>query len=133
MLDLKSIIFDNPFIKIISIVFAVILWFSVGPDNIHKMDLAVPIEVRNVPPALDIKSGGAGFINLRVSGRKILLKKLKGMPDKKIMAVVDLSNARAGENIIQISKGNINLPPGINLIQIYPKELIMVLEPRNNK
>ena len=65
---------------------------------------------------------------------QILLKKLKGMPDKKIMAaIVDLSNARAGENIIQISKENINLPPGINLIQIYPKELIMVLEPRNNK
>lgn len=94
------------------------------------MDLLIPLKIRNIPASLEIRKGAIDLIGLRISGRK---RTLREIAQDKIMASFDLSNGKAGENIIRPTKENINLPSEVKVIRINPERIILQLEPKSEK
>ncbi|HSG28271.1 MAG TPA: hypothetical protein VLA34_07305, partial [Candidatus Krumholzibacterium sp.] len=89
----------NPGAKIISLVFAVLLWLHVTAQQGEDQSFRVPLVMTGIPDSLTVIHDVPQFIEVTVRGPRSSLIKLRlfGRPK----AVVDLSMAR---------KGRVNIP-----------------------
>jgi YbbR domain-containing protein len=115
---LKALWLDNVLIKIVSLVFAVILWFYVNSKGVVEMDIAVPLELRNLPSNLTIIGDIMDDVNVRVKSRERILR---GMAESRIHAVLDLAGAHAGENIYWLDAAVIERPADVQIERISPR------------
>lgn len=127
-MKIKNLIFDNIAIKLLSFIFAVILWFYVASKGRIETDLVVPLELRNVPTYMVIADKVIDHVDIRLSGRGSLIERLD---QNQIKAHLDLSKAIPGENTFKLGPGNFNLPSTVEVLRIEPRVLKITLEPIN--
>jgi YbbR domain-containing protein len=130
-MSLRSIMFDNWGIKLVSLIFSVTLWFYVTSKGKAEMTLTVPLELRNAPQHLAVVGNVTGYIDVRVQGQERLLRDIT--VGKKVGGVLDLSMAKIGENTIRISPDDIKRPSGVAVTYITPSEITVKLEPLMRK
>jgi YbbR domain-containing protein len=111
---------DNVLIKIVSLVFAVILWFYVNSKGVVEMDIAVPLELRNLPLNLTITGDVMDEVNVRVKSRERILR---DMAEGRIHAVLDLAGAHAGENVYLLDAAAVERPEGVQIERISPRRI----------
>jgi YbbR domain-containing protein len=117
---LKALLLDNVLIKIVSLVFAVILWFYVNSKGVVEMDIAVPLELRNLPSNLTITGDVMDEVNVRVKSRERILR---DMAESRIHAVLDLAGAHAGENVYLLDAAAVERPENVQIERISPRRI----------
>ena len=93
----KAFFMENLTFKILSVALALFLWFFVTFKGQTETSVEVPLEFKNTPAGMEILKQSARKINVSISARERILKELA---QTDIRVVVDLSNAKFGENSI---------------------------------
>ncbi|MBI3597162.1 MAG: hypothetical protein HY203_08430 [Nitrospirae bacterium] len=122
---LKALLLDNYLIKIASLAFAVILWFYVNSKGGVEMEMTVPLELKNVPPALVVVGDMIDDVNVRVKGRERILQ---GITAHSFSAVLDLTGAREGDNVYFLDPSVIAVSSNIQIIRINPRRVVIRTE-----
>lgn len=112
-------------LKILAIALAALLWLTVAGEHVVERSLRVPLEYRNIPEALEIVGNAPDSVDVRVRGSSAVLSRLQS---GEIVAVLDLSNARAGSRLFHIRNDAVRSPFGVEVSQVAPATLSLELE-----
>lgn len=117
----RGILINNLFLKVISLFFAVTLWFYITPiiskDTI-EINYATPLQLKNIPENIMISGKVDDHINVRFKGRQNAIKELDM---GQVNVSIDLSNGKEGGRVYTLDRSNINIPPNIDVVRIDPK------------
>lgn len=119
----------NPWLKLLSILMAIALWFFVASKGRSGIIMDVPIGFKNIPQELELVDA-TKTVSINIEGHERLIKNLR---EKEIGVVIDLRNAKKGETHYSLSQDNVNLPRGLVVTKISPKTVRLMLEERLRK
>jgi hypothetical protein len=125
-MDLRRIVLDNPGIKLLSLGLSLVLWLYVMSTGKTELTLTVPVELRNVPPGMTVVGDVTGSVEVRMQGQERVLR--DGTISTKVVAVLDLSGAKEGENRLRLSPDDIRRPSGIIIMHVAQPEIRVSLE-----
>jgi YbbR domain-containing protein len=112
-------------LKVLAIALAVVLWLTVAGEHVVERSLRVPLEFRNIPPALEIVGNPPDTVDVRVRGSSAGLSRLQS---GEIVAVLDLGTARAGSRLFHIRNDEVRAPFGVEIAQVVPATISIELE-----
>lgn len=119
----------NPFrqlgLKILAVLIATVLWFTVAGEHIVERSVRVPLEFRNIPEQLEIVGNAPDSVDVRIRGASAVLSRVQG---GEIVAVLDLATARAGSRLFPIRADEVRAPFGVEVAQVTPSTLSLELE-----
>jgi YbbR domain-containing protein len=113
-------------IKLLSLGFALLLWFFVVGQEKAEVSVSIPLELVNIPADLVIANDIPSNIDVKVYGPRSMIR---AMATKGILKVIDLKDATPGKNTVQISPGSFSLPGAVRALSIQPSNVEIVLEP----
>lgn len=114
----------NWVLKLLSLFFAVFLWYFVaGEDNVD-MTVKVPVELINLPQHLIVANEYKKTLEVTVSGPRALIR---NMADE-VSRTVDLSDAKQGPVVIKNDTKSIVTPWGVQVLRTKPSEFILQLD-----
>ncbi len=116
---------QNWFLKILSLVFALILWFFVMGERKLEVGYAVPLELKNLPTGLMVANEVPSLIDVRISGPRTLLMNLR--PDD-ISIAVDLKELQPGLTSFRRLEERINIPSALKVTRISPSFIDLKLD-----
>ncbi len=120
---LKDLLFNNLFLKLTSLFFAVTLWFyitPIAPKDTLEVNYVLPLELKNIPSNMMTIGRIEDRISVRLKGRQGVIRDIN--PDK-LSVSLDLSNAMEGVRFYNLDPDNINMPPNIDVVRIEPKTI----------
>lgn len=126
-MNVRNILFDNWGIKIVSLGFALTLWFYVTSKGKTEMTLIVPLELRNIPADMAVVGNVAGSLEVRIQGQERILRDITVVD--KMVGVIDLSMTKVGENTVHISPDDIKRPAELTVTHMSLSEIKVKLEP----
>ena len=119
----------NPFrnlgLKILAVALATVLWLTLAGEHIVERSLRVPLEVRNIPDALEIVGNAPDSVDVRLRGSSAVLSRVQ---PGEIVAVIDLATARTGSRLFHIRADEVRAPYGVDVSQVVPATLALELE-----
>ncbi|MBU0480444.1 MAG: YbbR-like domain-containing protein [Proteobacteria bacterium] len=112
-------------LKLVSLFFAILLWyFVVGADKVD-MTVQVPLEIINLPQNLVISNQFKKQLEVTVNGPRGMVR---GLETQRITRPVDLSAAQPGNRTIQNKEDSIKFPRGIKVLRIQPANLTLLID-----
>ena len=111
--------------KILSLLLAMLLWVYVTGQEKSEMGFAVPLELANIPPNMEIVNKIPHFITLRVRGSSRVLNQVK-LGNMKV--ILDLSHLREGKNVFAITRDQVVIPKELVVTHISPSYLRIIAE-----
>lgn len=118
-------IFENWLLKLISLAFAVVLWFFVMGESRMEVNHIVPLEYKSLPQELMIASEVPTSVAIRISGPRALQMNLS---PGDISLAVDLTGLSAGVTSFKRLEENLNIPSGLKITRISPSYVDVKLE-----
>ena len=115
----RRYVFDNLGLKVVALIVAVLLWWTVGHDAPAEMGMVVPVEFHHMPDNLEISSENVFQVQIRLRGPSRALRELH--PDD-VHAVIDLEGATPGERTFDLSAKHIHIPRELEVVQIVPSQ-----------
>jgi len=112
-------------IKMLAVMIAAVLWFTVAGEHVVERSIRVPLEFRNIPQQLDIVGNAPDSVDVRIRGSSAVLSRVQG---GEIVAVLDLASARAGSRLFPIRADEVRAPFGVEVAQVTPATLALELE-----
>ncbi len=114
---------DNLSYKFVAFGVAVILWMSMlgRKDSTLMKDFELQVIMS---PSLELETQIPQLVRVEVAGPRVALKKINQISP---VFTVDLANARAGRQVIKLSREGLNLPIGARILTIDPSEFTVVL------
>ncbi len=112
-------------IKLISLFFAVFLWYFVAGEDRVDMNVKIPVEIVNMPRDLIISNQFKNILEVTVSGPRSLIREISR---RDISRSIDLSDAKPGNIIIDNKPNSISFPRGITVLRIQPSHIILLLD-----
>jgi YbbR domain-containing protein len=112
-------------LKIVALTMATLLWLTVAGEPVVERVIRVPLELRDIPPRLEVVGDPPASVDVRLRGSSALLSRLE---PGEIVAVLDLINARPGSRIFHIRNEEVRAPYGIEVTQVVPGTLGIELE-----
>ncbi len=123
---LRTHIFGHIWLKIVSILIALILWWAVAHDQPAEIALSVPIEFYNTPEHLEISSERIQRAEVRVMGPARILRQ---MTNADIDAVIDLAGAHVGQHTFDLTPKQIrHVPHNVHIVQVVPSQVRLELD-----
>jgi YbbR domain-containing protein len=107
----------NLLLKILSVLFAILIWFIVTKEEKSILTLTVPLELKNLPNNLIISNNYPGKIDLRIQGSKSMLADLT-LGD--VSVSLELSKSQIGKGRYFIRSENVKHPFGTEILLIDP-------------
>ncbi len=123
---LREVITKNWEIKLLSLTFAIILWFFVVGEEKAEVGFSIPLEIVNVPQHLVIANDIPNSIIVRVYGPRSMVRALASQSKPKL---VDLKGYTAGDHIYRFTPDSLNLTGNIKVIRIQPSQIHIILAP----
>lgn len=117
--------FRNPGLKIMAVLLATALWFTVAGEQNVERTMRVPLELRNKPGNLEIVGEPPTTIDVRVLGSSALLGRLD---PGDVVAMLDLAAARPGSRLFHIRTDEVRVPYGVSVQQLTPATIALELE-----
>ncbi len=124
----------NMGLKILSLFFALFLWFYVTAQIEGIETVQVPIEVLNIPDSLVIVSDIPRYAQVNVKGSRSELLKVRLFGN--IRLTVDIGGVQGRELTVPLSRGMVSLPEGLKsegVSIVSPRTLSILLEKRASK
>ena len=118
---------ENLSIKLISLLFAVGLWFVVARDPVAEVEMRVPIELRNMAENLEIDSRSITEAQVRIRGPERLIHRLR---PGDVWVRVDVTSARPGERTFDLSARHVHVPQDLEVVQIIPSQFQLSFDVR---
>ncbi len=117
--------FRNLGLKFFSICIATLLWLIIAGDRVVERAMRVPIEFQNLPSGLEIVGEPLNAVEVRLRGSSGTLGRLSASDTS---AVVDLRNARPGRRLFHLASSQVNVPYGVEVVQVAPATLSIEFE-----
>ena len=117
--------FRNLGIKAMAVILAALLWLIVAGDHLVERSMRVPLEFRNIPPALEIVGDPPTSVDVRLRGSSALLGRLE---PREIVAVLDLESARPGSRMFHLRNDEVRTPYGVEVAQVVPGTIALEME-----
>jgi YbbR domain-containing protein len=119
----------NPFanfgLKLVSVGLAVLIWLTVSGEQIAERSLRVPLEVRNIPAALEVVGEQPSAVDVRVRGHSGILARLQ---PGEIVATLNLGGARPGRRLFHLVTDDVQAPFGVEVSQVAPQTIALEFE-----
>jgi hypothetical protein len=119
----------NPFrnlgLKAMAVGVATLLWVAVGGEKIVERSLQAPLEIENLPEAIELVGDTPGAVNVRVRGTSTSLGRLT---PGDVKAVLDVTTARPGRNLFHISPDLVSAPFGVEVSYAGPATVALQFE-----
>jgi YbbR domain-containing protein len=116
---------ENLFLKLLSLAFALILWFFVMGEQKQEISYAVPLVLKNVPTGLMLANEVPSQVDVRISGPRTLLMNLQ---PKDISIAVDLKGLEPGLSSFKRLEERFNLPSALKVTRLSPSFVDVKLE-----
>jgi YbbR domain-containing protein len=120
-----SVLSDNWVLKLLSLAFALILWFFVMGERKLEVGYAVPLELKNVPAEMMVANEVPSLVDVRLSGPRTLLMNLS---PKDISISVDLIDLKPGLTSFKRLEERLNIPSGVKVTRLSPSFIDVKLE-----
>ncbi len=108
---------ENLFLKLLSLAFALILWFFVMGEQQQEVSYAVPLVLKNVPAGMMVANEVPSQVDVRISGPRTLLMNLH---PKDISIAVDLKGLEPGLSSFKRLEERFNLPSALKVTRLSP-------------
>lgn len=112
-------------LKILAISVATLLWLTVAGEHTVERALRVPLELRNLPPQIEIVDDPPATVDVRLRGSSGVLGRLE---PGQVVATVDLVGARPGARLFHLKPEEVKVPYGVTVAQVLPPTLSLELE-----
>lgn len=112
------------FIKLLSLLFAIFLWYFVSSEDRVDMNVQIPVEIVNLPRDLIISNQYKTSLDITVSGPRGLIRKIS----PGITRSIDLSKAAPGNLVIANEPDSISVPRGVTVLRITPTHITLSLD-----
>jgi YbbR domain-containing protein len=112
-------------LKVLAIMLASVLWFTVAGEHVVERSLRVPLAVRNLPTSLEIVGDLPESVDVRVRGSAAQLSRLE---TGDIVAMLDLGTARTGSRLFHLRADEVGVPYGIEVAQVNPPTILLSIE-----
>lgn len=119
---MKPLFTQNLGWKLLSLLIAVVLWLAIAREPEVATSISVPVEFRNMRDDLDISGSLPDRLRLELRGPSGRLTRDNLAA---VAAVLDLSDARAGERTYDIRGRNLNLPSGVVFYKAVPSQITL--------
>ncbi len=122
---MRSRLFDNLGLKLLSVALAIFLWAVVVGEQKVEVTLSVPLDIRGLPPNLVVTNEPTDTLEVRVRGPKTLTSTLSASE----IRVEGLPTTwTEGENVIALRPEMVRVPRGIEVVEVAPHRLRVVLD-----
>lgn len=108
---------ENWALKLLSLVFALILWFFVMGERKLERSYAVPLEMKNMPEGMMVANDVPSVVEVRISGPRTLLVNLHS-EDMRIL--VDLKGLDVGLTSFKRLEERLNIPAPLKVTRLSP-------------
>jgi len=115
---------NNLLLKITSVILAIGLWFFIATSDYTEVSFTIPIKIENLDKNL-VAINKTGLVNVVLRGPNF---SLKNMSYNDIKISVDASNFNVGEIKYRIKLSEVQVPAGINVIEIVPTEAVFLVD-----
>ncbi len=116
---------------VLSVVIVSGIWSSLSLGVVRTlMTINAPIEYIKGDPSMEIIETSATAVNIQVSGTRALINTIS---PNQVKVRFDLTEARAGRNIVTVKEDNISLPPGAKIKKIEPASVDIMIDIRGRK
>lgn len=122
---LKEILTSNFPAKVVAICIAVFLWASLTGQKNAEIAFQIPLKYQNIPNNTIIAGDMVQSIKISLRGPERLIASLT---PERVNARVDLKKGKIGNNLFEISKKDIRVPPGVDIMTINPSKIKVKLE-----
>ncbi|MDA3901905.1 MAG: CdaR family protein [Desulfuromusa sp.] len=116
---------ENWTLKVISLVFALLLWIFIMGERRLEVGYRIPLELQAIPQGLMVANEVPDLIDVRVSGPRTLLMKIS---TSDISIIVDLSDLQPGLTTFKRLEERLNLPNGLRVTRLSPSFIDLKLE-----
>jgi hypothetical protein len=117
-------------LKLVSILLSVLLWLVVSGEQTVERALRIPLEYTNLPPQLELVGDPPTVVDARVRGSSGTLSRIAA---GELVAVLDVSRARAGQRLFHLNKAEVRAPFGVEVVQVTPSSISMLFEPSESR
>lgn len=125
---IRRVFYDDWLIKVFALIITFALWFGVtglrAPITTRLNNVTLKSRLSN---ELEMTNTPITEVDLVITGDK---RKIDQINSENLIVSFDLTDARAGEQVIQLTPENVNieLPTGIRLEEIQPNKIAVKLE-----
>jgi len=127
---MKGILVDNWPAKIGALALVTLTWLILAGQQNFQVEVAAPVRYVHLAPDLALSKISPAQVNLLLSGRRHQASNLR--PDE-IRVRLDLTDYKAGEQVIRLTAGNVILPVGLAIERIRPQDVRLILKPRGTE
>lgn len=120
-------VLHNLGLKLTALALAVGLWLAVARDPVAEIALDIPVEVRNIPPNLEISSEVVPKAQIRLRGPERIVHETQSSD---VYASIDFNGVKPGERTFDLSAQQIHQPPGLEVVQIVPSQFHLAFDVR---
>ncbi len=117
--------FRNLGLKFLSTLVAVMLWLIVAGERVVERVMRAPVEFQNLPAGLELVGNPPDTVEVRLRGSSGALSRMTAAD---MSAVLDLTTARPGRRLFHITSSQVNVPYGLEIVQVGPSTLMMEFE-----
>lgn len=112
----------NLYLKVFSLVLAIVCWYVVRSEQERVRDFAVPLQYVNLPADLDLSGRVVDTVVVRLRAPEPVLRTIT---EDRLAARIDMGSAPLGEQYVTLTPGMIKAPGGALIDHISP-DLIKV-------
>jgi len=122
---LTELVTKNMLLKTISLIIAFFIWVMVVSEKKSEIGFVVSLQYQNIPANMEIVGTPVKSLETTVRGHRREINKLSA---REIKASIDLSRDKDGKNIHFMTNENIKVGKGIEIVQINPYKVEIILE-----
>jgi len=123
----KRYVLQNFGLKVLSLLLAAGLWFSLSHEEPAEVALRSPILFQNVPQHLEISSESIPEAQIRVRGPERVIRQLQA---NEVHAEINLADAKPGERTFDLTSQQVRHPLDVTVVQIVPSQLHLAFDTR---
>jgi uncharacterized protein (TIGR00159 family) len=109
---------------------ALFIWLFFAGEKESLISFTAPIEFRNFPRNYELLSISADRAEIQLSGSRRLLLQVKS---DQIGLSLNMENIKSGKNTFSLTRKNLSIPPGLDVIKLTPNELTIEMVERKTK
>jgi len=111
--------------KLLSLFFAIFLWYFVAGEDRVDMNVMIPVEIINLPRNLIISNQFKNQLEVTLSGPRSVIR---GIDKTHVSRSIDLSDAKPGTLKIHNGLDSIPFPRGLTTLRIQPNNITLSLD-----
>jgi YbbR domain-containing protein len=126
VIRLAARLLDHWQLKLLSLVFAVVLWVIVAVEDVGEAVYTVPLVLTQLPPGLKVAAPVTETVDVRLHGLRHVLSRIEV---RHLGVRVSLRGARPGDLVLMIRPEDVPVPPGVQVVRVTPSQIQATLEP----